>query len=125
MTVNEAREKAERMALEEALEFAMKLRSDDFGHDCSKLQDAESMLLCDLGERALSTITKLKRQNEIMKAALVFYADIGNYVFHSPTTYYHAIKKVDIVAVRGGVAEDDGIKARQALKEIEKEADCE
>lgn len=82
---------------------------------------------CAMCGQERETITKLKRQNEIMKTALVFYADKRNYggdldgdttavMNDSEPTRTDFMNEYKNYEYKLG-----GKRARQALKEIEKE----
>jgi uridine kinase len=62
-------------------------------------------------DRALSQIQKLKKQNEILKSAVEFYADKKNINFMDGC---HIEKNED-----GEEVADGGYRARQALKDAE------
>lgn len=60
-TAEECLEYLKTLLLYEAIEFALQLRSDDFGHSCTTLLHAESFALQYIGEAVLQERASLKQ----------------------------------------------------------------
>jgi hypothetical protein len=70
VTPNECLQKLEKMQLKDAINYALDLRSDDFGHDCTALLEAESYALEYIGIKSLVLITELERKLGIAENCL-------------------------------------------------------
>jgi hypothetical protein len=86
------------MSFEKALEDALGLRSDDFGHSCQTLLEAESYCLQYFGELFLEKLKAEREKLEVVADALGFYAR-GE----------HLIDEYEY---------EDGVQARKALAKI-------
>jgi len=96
-------------------------RSDDFGHDCQKLLEAESDALtdaCDIIWNACNEIESLREKLEIAVDALSFYMDEGNWFLSHEHVEKHYLEISDDDSRRMTDFYIGGKIARKALDKI-------